>query len=251
MRQIRFRGKCSHCDAWAYGSLVDFGEDEAPEIHGFDPYREGDDEWREITVDRDTVCQFTGLTDKNGTEIFEGDVVQNGEGGYFYSVYWCGEDAAFRAKQVGSSSTIWLNCWRKELRIVGNIYDNPELLQYEPAQPKRRDRHTLLPGEFRIKGTCSNGCMCQPDVIYTARWLTKADGRGKDGRLRIWDHSSWVEDGKRYGTYCDWEKSILQNYEVLPNPMSREAYEKFKHEYLAYPKPKQDQSTAARHSNNK
>lgn len=109
-----------------------------------------------------------------------------------------------------------------------------------PAQPKRRDRHTLLPGEFRIKGTCSNGCMCQPDVIYVARWLTKADGRDKDGRLRIWAHGSWVEDGKRYGSYCDWEKSILQNYEVLPDQMSREAYEKWKHEYLVYPKPKED-----------
>lgn len=99
---------------------------------------------------------------------------------------------------------------------------------------------TLLPGEFRIKGTCSNGCMCQPDVIYVARWLTKADGRGNDGRLRIWAHGSWVEDNKRYGSYCDWEKSILQNYEVLPDQMSREAYEKWKREYLAYPKPKED-----------
>lgn len=191
-------------------------------------------------VKAETIGMGTGVLDKDGTEIFEGDVVQNGEGGYFYIVYWWSEDAAFRGKQVGSSSTIGLNYWRKELRIVGNIHDNPELLQYKPAPPKRRDRHTLLPGEFRIKGTCSNGCMCQPDVIYVARWLTKADGRGKDGRLRIWAHGSWVEDGKRYGSYCDWEKSILQNYEVLPDQMSREAYEKWKREYLAYPKPKED-----------
>ena len=136
-------------------------------------------------VKAETIGMGTGVLDKDGTEIFEGDVVQNGEGGYFYVVYWWDEDAAFRGKQVGSSSTIGLNYWRKELRIVGNIHDNPELLQYKPAPPKRRDRHTLLPGEFRIKGTCSNGCMCQPDVIYVARWLTKADGRGNDGRLRL------------------------------------------------------------------
>lgn len=239
MREIKFRGKCSHCDAWAYGSLVDFGEDEAPEIHGFDPYKEGEEEWKEVTVDRSTVGQYTGLKDKDGKEIYEGDVVQNGEGGYFYIVYW-DEDTAFRGKQVGSSCTIGLNYWRKELRIVGNIHDNPELLQHKPVPPKRRDRHTLLPGEFRIKGTCNNGCMCQPDVIYVARWLTKADGAGKNGRLRVWAHGSWVEDGQRYGSYCDWERSVLQNYEVLPDQMSREAYEKWKHDVLAYPKPQKE-----------
>lgn len=185
----------------------------------------------------DTVGMFTGVRDKDGNKIFEGDVVQNGEGGYFYIVYWWDEEAAFRAKQVGSSSTIGLNYLRKELRIVGNCYDNPELLQYKPAPPKRCDRHTLLPCEFRIKGMCNNGCMCQPDVIYVARWLTKADGKGKAGRLRIWSHGSYVEDGKRQGSYCDWEKSILQNYQVLPDSMSREAQEKFKREYLAFPKP--------------
>lgn len=184
----------------------------------------------------DTVGMFTGVRDKDGNNIYEGDIVQNGNGGYFYIVYWWDEDAAFRGKQIGSSSTIGLNYWRKELRIVGNRYDNPELMQYKPAPPKQRDRHTLLPGEFRIKGLCSNGCMCQPDVIYVARWLTKEDGADKDGRLRIWAHGSYVEEGKRYGSYCDWEKSILQNYEVLPDQMSQEAYEKFKHEYYAYPK---------------
>jgi uncharacterized phage protein (TIGR01671 family) len=236
MREIKFRGKHITTGEWLYGSHYDDCGEEyiLPNMPGSAV------DYEDYQVDPNTVDQYTGLKDKNGKEIYEGDVVQNGEGGYFYIVYWWDEDAAFRGKQVGSSSTIGLNYWRKELRIVGNIYDNPELLQYKPAPPKRRDRHTLLPGEFRIKGTCSNGCMCQPDVIYVARWLTKADGADKNGRLRIWAHGSWVEDGKRYGSYCDWEKSILQNYEVLPEQMSREAYEKWKREYLAYPKPKED-----------
>ena len=68
MREIKFRGKCSHCDAWAYGNLVDYGEGELPEIHGFDPFVEGDDRWREVSVDRDTIGQFIGLQDKKGKD---------------------------------------------------------------------------------------------------------------------------------------------------------------------------------------
>jgi len=227
MKEIKFRGK-TFGGKWVEGYYV---VEKSTGKHKITDGLLNIDE-----VKAETIGMGTGVLDKDGTEIFEGDVVQNGEGGYFYIVYWWSEDAAFRGKQVGSSSTIGLNYWRKELRIVGNMHDNPELLQYKPVSPKRRDRHTLLHGEFRIKGLCNNGCMCQPDVIYVARWLTKYDGADKDGRLRIWAHGSYVEEGKRYGSYCDWEKSILQNYEVLPEPMSQEAYEKFKHEYYAYPK---------------
>ena len=35
MREIKFRGKCAHCDEWAYGNLADYGEGEIPEIQGF------------------------------------------------------------------------------------------------------------------------------------------------------------------------------------------------------------------------
>lgn len=102
-----------------------------------------------IDVDPETICEFTGLTGKNGKKIFEGDIVQapsNLAGTEFYigtiefgnfSDYSDNIYTGFfiKWKNVPEYSTlrqsiIW---WRDEqdrfLNIIGNIYDNPELLE--------------------------------------------------------------------------------------------------------------------------
>lgn len=135
-REIKFRGKCSHCDAWAYGNLVDYGEGEAPEIHGFDPYREGDDVWREITVDADTVGQFTGMTDKNGVRIFEGDIVRIYDDDYeeytdqqvkfAHGVF--GVDSW--TKKILTTLSFFMGCDSEySVEVIGNIYDNFDLMK--------------------------------------------------------------------------------------------------------------------------
>ena len=148
MRPIKFRGKCCHSDAWAYGNLVDYGEDEYPEIQGFDVFRENDDVWKEPIVERDTIGQFTGLYDKNGEEVYEGDILLwkrknvHIEGcplrdfadrcEIFYDDDVCA--LRFRCK-LDCGSCIGLLDFSDDradesyIEIIGNIHDNPELMR--------------------------------------------------------------------------------------------------------------------------
>ena len=125
-REILFRGKHIHAipgnehlnGTWVHGYLSD-------ENYIYDKSLEG-----EFLVDENTICQYTGLTDKNGKKIFEGDIVEIGwykgvvgyEDGYFL-IKW--NNIKFLRKDLG----YWIKLVDAE--VVGNIFDNPELLEEE------------------------------------------------------------------------------------------------------------------------
>lgn len=131
MREILFRGKdfsgvINH--SWCFGSLDTTENDRAIIIY---PDRFGNK--CRIIVDPKTVGQYTGLKDKNGTKIFEGDVVKRFLLGKMY-IFQIGYDNGLASfiGQAGIKFTTFdydsAEFASAEFEVVGNIYDNPELL---------------------------------------------------------------------------------------------------------------------------
>lgn len=92
------------------------------------------DGWSE--VDPSTICQCTGLKDKNGKLIWENDIVRDKEGNC-YKAFWQNNYYQFSWICVKSDifqiGTKWdLYIWRSyEIEVIGNTFDNPELLERE------------------------------------------------------------------------------------------------------------------------
>ena len=82
--------------------------------------------------ERFVALQYTGLHDKNGKEIYEGDIISNGYEKCI--VVWIEEYAGFMLKLINKEyeDKEWTNPMidlRKDDEVIGNIYDNPELLE--------------------------------------------------------------------------------------------------------------------------
>ena len=118
MKEILFRGKNKVTKEWVKGDL--FHHDKQLFISAENLVTE---------VDSETVGQYIGMTDNNDTKIFEGDIVRYcGEGtfGGFY-VY----DTTITIKSLSNYNQLSLLREAQNSEIIGNIYDNPELLKGE------------------------------------------------------------------------------------------------------------------------
>lgn len=112
-REIKFRGKSISTGIWIYAQIYGLGMDLFP-----------------VVVYADTISQYTGLYDKNGKEIYEGDIVlQQGYNGKKMPMVVRFENGAFIVGYHKGSSTrktpMLVSC---KCEVIGNIYDNKDLL---------------------------------------------------------------------------------------------------------------------------
>lgn len=135
MREILFRGLRADNQGWVYGMLVHSFE--GAHIIESDYFKPSNGQSPElIDIIPETVGQFTGLTDKNGVKLFEGDIFDihqtvNGIryfvivsciGGYDIRYYYDGKPQ--RKYEYSISELLDIGKTDKEIEVIGNIYEN-------------------------------------------------------------------------------------------------------------------------------
>lgn len=134
MREIKFRGKVKfngnhkYSGDWIYGyyrnnengnALITETLDEM-ENYIFD----------ETEVDENTVGQYTGLKDKNGTEIYEGDILKIRTVTIKQVVGYVEYGSNYCEYRVFTKNNGYVNLWKQlDIEVIGNVWDNPELLK--------------------------------------------------------------------------------------------------------------------------
>lgn len=133
MREILFKAKTIDNNEWVEGLLtIMWGQ-----YHIINPENEN----TAYLIDTETICQYTGLTDKNGNKIWENDVC------YYNDMDVCVARFGEYDNNTGHKHVGFYTAWRKykdmfrsdigfwvkerELEVIGNIFDNPELLKNE------------------------------------------------------------------------------------------------------------------------
>ena len=118
MRTIKFRGSDSN-GKWHYGDLVHSAQGEFVRIHDYGT--NGFYKWFSDVVP-ESIGQFTGLHDKNGKEIYEGDIIRHKDMVKPYHVIYDGHQFT---PNDGFRSLSYPKHWE----VIGNIHDNPELMK--------------------------------------------------------------------------------------------------------------------------
>lgn len=146
MTEILFRGKRVDNGEWIEGSFVKYTDYDGDKVYLIYASNGNPND-----IIPETVGQYTGLIDKNGKKIFEGDILQGyqypylseGHFNYYAEVIYFENCPAFGlytfknpnldiVNGISSGNTDFMESWESEdWEIIGNIHDNPELLENE------------------------------------------------------------------------------------------------------------------------
>ena len=126
MSEILFRGQKENGE-WLYGDLVHYGD----KILIFSENAQNSPDYYEVKPE--TVGQFTGREDAyiNGTEVYDGDIIENCDTKALQIVYWNEDEAAWYCRYVEDEKRIvsLSDSLGNLNKVVGNIIENPELLK--------------------------------------------------------------------------------------------------------------------------
>lgn len=132
MREYLFRGKRKDNGEWVEGCGIIATENWVSIFTVIDDIDENSSEVNEIEVLPETVGQFTGLFDKNGEKIFEGDIVKTdkfSEPNKQYIIKYDLQFGAFIGHDRYNCYFVTFDGDSDEFEVIGNIRDNPELLK--------------------------------------------------------------------------------------------------------------------------
>ena len=141
MREIKFRGKRVDNGEWVHGYYVYISQLQEGQIFTGEIKHSGTNpgSLKRHNVDPATVGQYTGLCDKNGREIYEGDIVRaiNHDGPKKNFIVTWSEKRWYLEKRNGA----WYDNgdyyrgddihWGRETSVIGNVHEHPELLEVE------------------------------------------------------------------------------------------------------------------------
>lgn len=134
MREILFRGKRVDNVEWAYGMPIKNNLGKLVIVESAAYFEEYNFNCvHEIYINENTVGQYTGLTDKNGKKIFEGDIVK---GRFLFGMEVLSvvvfKDGAFGLEWHRGKSTefdAFTSMCNVKYEVIGNIHDNPQILE--------------------------------------------------------------------------------------------------------------------------